>query len=416
MKIAVIGSGISGLIATWRLCNLHDVTLFEKNNVLGGHTATKEIEYNGQRLAIDTGFIVFNDWTYPSFNKFINTLGVEFQDTEMSFSVTNKQSGLEYNGNNLNSLFAQRRNLFKPSFYRFIGEILRFNKLGKRLLSQNSSQLDDTLGHFLKNNGFSDYFATHYILAMGAAIWSSGLPAMKDFPLRFFMRFFENHGLLNVQDRPQWKVIKGGSARYIDALYPLIKNSVKLKSEVSRVIRTASGVQVMVNGQLEHYDKVIFACHSDQVLSLLANPTAEEVSVLSDIPYKKNRVILHTDTTLLPKRKAAWAAWNYYLDDKQPDFATLTYNMNILQRLQSDTTFCVTLNQCELIQQEKIIGEYDYAHPVYSEKSLKAQQKRALINGFKHSYFCGAYWFNGFHEDGVRSALDVSQMLGAEPL
>lgn len=419
-KIAVVGSGISGLICTWLLQQKYQVTLFEKNDELGGHTATKDIEFAGRNYAIDTGFIVFNDWTYPNFNRFIDKLGVEYKHTEMSFSVTNRADGFEYNGNTLNTLFAQRRNIFKPNFYRFVNDILRFNKTCKQLIVDAGQPkadqiLEQTLGVFLQENGFSDKFCQNYILPMGAAIWSSSVEDMKAFPLRFFCKFFHNHGLLNVTDRPQWSVIKGGSREYIRKLYPKIKDSVRLSSAITKVVRTEQGTELTINGeQTEQFDAVIFACHSDQALALLGDASNDEQQVLGDIEYQENEVVLHTDTRLLPKRKLAWAAWNYYLDENQSNQAKLTYNMNILQGIESPHTFCVTLNQTEMLDQAKILAKFNYAHPVYCNKSMQAQQQRHLINGQNNSFYCGAYWYNGFHEDGVKSALDVCKLLGVD--
>lgn len=415
MKIAVIGSGISGLFATWALDKHHSVTLYEKGARLGGHTATKNVEHNGKTYPIDTGFIVFNDWTYPNFIRFLDKNNVAYQDTQMSFSVNNPKLGLAYNGHNLDTLFAQRKNLLKPKFYRFLGEICRFNRTAKCLLASENKDIELSLGDFLKRYSFSNYFAQNYILPMGAAIWSSGLAAMKAFPVKFFVRFFNHHGLLNITDRPQWKVITGGSQRYIDTIQPHLNAAIELNADIQAVKRTPQGVQIQMPDHQAVYDQVIFACHSDQALALLDDPSDAEQQILSAIPYKNNSVVLHTDSHLLPKEKKAWAAWNYYLDPTEPDFATLTYNMNILQGLQSDSTFCVSLNQTAKIQDDLVIAEFNYAHPVFNQQSLLAQADRAKINGINNSWYCGAYWYNGFHEDGVKSALDVVKALGVEP-
>lgn len=347
LKVAVIGSGISGLVSAWQLSksDQYQVSLFEQADTLGGHTATKRIEHQGREYAIDTGFIVFNDWTYPNFNRFLALLGVAHQTTTMSFSVKNTQAGLEYNGNTLASLFAQKSNLFKPKFYRFISEIIKFNRLSKQLLNgevaNSQTILDSSLGEFLHRFKFSDYFATNYILAMGAAIWSSGLNEMKAFPIKFFLRFFNNHGLLNITDRPQWSVVKGGSQQYIDALIPKMpKVDIRLNSAVKQINRLKgdkANIGIMVNGEIEYFDKVVLACHSDQALAMLEQPTAQEQAILSDISYANNEVILHYDHSILPKRKAAWAAWNYNLTKANSSSATLTYNMNLLQGINSDT-------------------------------------------------------------------------------
>lgn len=414
MRIAVIGGGISGMLSWYLLQRNYDVTLLEANDYLGGHTATVDVEVQGQNYAIDTGFIVFNNWTYPIFNKFIADLGVAALPTEMSFSVKNTHNNLEYNGNTFASLFAQKRNLFRPSFWKMLLEITRFNKLGKQLVADDHADLDLELGAFLDKHGFGAGIRDNYLLPMGAAIWSAGLTDMPKFPVRFFLRFFNNHGLLNINDRPQWSVIKGGSRSYVEALLARVgTDKLRLKQNIAGVTRQATGVTVhYADGNAEQFDKVVFACHSDQALALLKDASAEETAVLGGIAYQQNEVVLHTDTELLPKRKAAWASWNYNLDSQLSDKSTLTYNMNILQRLTAPVTFCVTLNNTANIAKDKILGIYHYAHPVYNPMTIACQQRRAEINGQRNSYFCGAYWYNGFHEDGARSAVDVAAMLG----
>lgn len=414
MRIAVIGGGISGMLSWYLLQRKYDVTLLEANNYLGGHTATVDVEVQGQNYAIDTGFIVFNNWTYPIFNKFIAELGVAALPTEMSFSVKNTPNNLEYNGNTFASLFAQKRNIFRPSFWKMLLEITRFNKLGKQLVADDHADLDLELGAFLDKHGFGAGIRDNYLLPMGAAIWSAGLTEMPQFPVRFFLRFFNNHGLLNINDRPQWSVIKGGSRSYVEALIAKLgTDKLRLNQQIAGVTRQTDGVTVhYADGKTEHFDKVVFACHSDQALALLNDASAEETAVLGGIAYQQNEVVLHTDTALLPKRKAAWASWNYNLDSQLSDKSTLTYNMNILQRLTAPVTFCVTLNNTTNIAKDKILGVYHYAHPVYNPMTIACQQRRAEINGERNSYFCGAYWYNGFHEDGARSAVDVAAMLG----
>jgi predicted NAD/FAD-binding protein len=409
MKIAIIGSGISGLTSAFYLNNNHDVTIFEANNYIGGHTATVDVDFQGQQYAVDTGFIVYNDRTYPNFLKLLDKIGVKGTPTEMSFSVRNDASGLEYNGHTISTLFAQKRNLLKPSFYRFIFEILRFNKLAKASADTEASA-KTTLGDFLNENQFSDYFCQNYILPMGAAIWSSTLADMRRFPLGFFLRFFLNHGLLDVVDRPQWYVINGGSRAYIEPLTKGFADRIYLSTPVSKVTRYESGVVIEANKQEYWFDQVIFACHSDQALRLLDSPSQQEQEVLSNMAYQSNEVILHTDTSLLPKRKAAWASWNYYLDgrsNEQQRLPALTYNMNILQHIEADTTFCVSLNSSERIEKDKILKVFHYSHPVFSTSSLASQKRKREISGLNNTWYCGAYWHNGFHEDGVKSALDV---------
>lgn len=409
MKIAIIGCGISGLTCGYHLHKHHDITLFEANDYIGGHTATVDVTVGGKSYAIDTGFIVYNDRTYPHFIKMMDEIGVKGSPTQMSFSVRNDANGLEYNGHTLTSLFAQKRNWFNPKFYGFIGEILRFNKLAK--LSVDDLSCDSqTLDMFLKKNGFSDYFCSNYILPMGAAIWSSTLADMRSFPLRFFLQFFLNHGLLDVVNRPQWYVIEGGSRAYIEPLTRGFSANIRLNSPVTSVRRDAVGVTLEVNGKHEFYDQVIFACHSDQAMKMIADPTPLELDILGKMEYQANEVTLHTDINLLPKRKAAWASWNYVLDESDQEqcrLPSLTYNMNILQHISAPETFCVSLNSSDNIKEERILRRFTYHHPVFSTNTIEAQRRRHEINGQYHTWFCGAYWHNGFHEDGVRSAVDV---------
>lgn len=412
-KIAIIGSGISGLTCAYLLDKHHDVTVFEKNDYVGGHTATTDVELDGIRYAIDTGFIVFNNRTYPHFNKLLERLGIKRKETEMSFSVHNTLTKFEYNGHGINSLFAQRRNIFRPRFWRLILDILKFNKLCKTLYQKGDICTSLTLGDFLKQNGFSDFFSQHYILPMGAAIWSASLSDMEKFELKFFIQFFYHHGLLNISDRPQWYVVPGGSREYVKIILQRLSRPVLTNTSIKFVSRVSDGVSIeMPNGETQLFDDVIFACHSDQALALLADPTEDEKRILGSIPYSRNEVILHTDTSLLPNRKLAWASWNYMLDGELDCPACVTYDMNLLQGIKSNHTFCVTLNQTQKVDSAKILKSFVYHHPVLNSSSVEAQKQRSVINGHQHSYFAGAYWYNGFHEDGVRSALDVTKQFG----
>ena len=416
MQIAVIGGGIAGMMSWYLLKPEHQVTLFEANDYLGGHTATVDVSVGGKNYAIDTGFIVFNNWTYPLFNRFLAQLKVPFQPTEMSFSVKKPAANLEYNGNTFWSLFAQKRNLLRPSFWRMLRHIVRFNNTSKQLLAENSPDLDLKMDDFLHKHGFGKELRDHYLLPMGAAIWSSGLTEMPEFPLRFFLQFFKNHGLLNITDRPQWAVIKGGSRSYVEAmLQQQGSEGIRLNSPVREVRRFEDKVAItLVTGETQYFDQVIFACHSDQALKMLADASLAEQQVLGGIAYQENTVVLHTDSSILPKRHAAWASWNYLLDDSSKQKATLSYNMNILQSIESEHTFVVSLNAGDKIDPQKVLRTFNYAHPVYNHFTMLSQQRRHEINGQNRSYFCGAYWYNGFHEDGVRSAVDVAAMLGVK--
>ena len=417
MKIAVIGSGISGMVAAHELAKDHDITLFESAPILGGHTATKEIEVAGRQYAIDTGFIVFNDWTYPEFIRLMNKLGVDSQPTSMSFSVSDSLSGVEYAGTSLNALFAQRRNLVSPRFLTMVRDILRFNKESELHLAENSECAAMTLGQYLDQFGYSNVFRDLYLVPMGAAIWSSNTAMMLNFPLQFFVRFFRNHGLLNIKNRPQWRVIKGGSRSYIAPLIENFEKGIELDNPVLKVTRKARAdgtTSVIVESRrfTAEYDQVIFACHSDQALRLLTDATSKEKTILSAIPYSRNAVVLHTDISLLPQNRKCWSSWNVAMDGKHMAQPTLTYNMNILQGIESEDTFCVTLNQTDAIDPASILGEYEYDHPVFTEEGLLAQQRWYEINGVCNTWFCGAYWRNGFHEDGVWSALRVAGEIG----
>jgi predicted NAD/FAD-binding protein len=412
MKVAIIGSGISGLTSAWLLNRKHDITVYESESWVGGHTHTVKVSVNGETHAIDTGFIVFNDWTYPNFIRLMGELGVAYKATEMSFSVSDPASRTEYNGNNLNSLFAQRRNLLSPSFWGMLRDILRFNKQALSDLQNHRIAADTTLGAYLKSGGYGQRFTEHYIVPMGAAIWSMSLADMLAFPLQFFVRFFKNHGLLSVSNRPQWRVIEGGSSSYIEPLTAAFKHRIRLDCPVYEVERDEDGVTVHSAGGSERYDKVIFACHSDQALAMLSQPSAAEREILGALPYAANDVVLHTDTSLLPERELAWASWNYRLGGGGDQSAAVTYAMNILQGIDSDTTFCVSLNQTPSIDPAKILARYRYAHPQYSLQGIAAQDRWRDIFGAQHTYFCGAYWGSGFHEDGVVSALRAASAFG----
>ncbi len=413
MNIAIIGTGISGLTAAWHLHREHRLTIFEANDYIGGHTNTVEAEFWGKTYAVDTGFIVYNDWTYPNFIQLLDQLGVASQRTLMSFSVRCERTGLEYNGQDLNTLFAQRFNLFRPSFHRMLRDILRFNREAPALLEGDG---EISLNDYLREQRYSREFIEQYIIPMAAAIWSAEPGLMGEMPARFFVQFFKNHGLLSVNQRPQWRVIQGGSRNYVGPLTAPFRDRIRLNCPVEWVRRQPNHVQIKTrHGPVERFDEVVIATHSDQALRLLADPTPREREILSAIPYQENEAVLHTDTRLLPRRKLAWAAWNYHLAAQPQTRVAVTYNMNILQNLDAPITFCVTLNPSQTIDPARVLYRTTYHHPVFTEAGVRAQARRAEISGVKNTWYCGAYWSYGFHEDGVNSGLAVARGLLERP-
>ena len=412
MRIAVIGSGISGLACAHYLSERHECSVFEANKTVGGHTATVDVQLGTRKYAIDTGFIVFNDWTYPNFIALLDELGVSSKATTMGFSVNDVQTGLEYSGASIDSLFAQRRNLLSWSFISMVRDILRFNKESIADLEAGLIEDGETLGSYLDRRGYSEAFKRQYLVAMGSAIWSADCATMLDFPVDFFLRFFRNHGLLSVNHRPQWRVIEGGSREYLRPLCQRFERRIHTDSAVQSITRQpGQGVNILLaDGRSLGFDQVVIATHSDQALKMLGDASPEEADILGSLPYQANDVVLHTDTRLLPRNRKTWSSWNYRLGvDEQR--AIVTYNMNILQGIDAPETFCVTLNQTEAINPNKILGRFSYDHPVFSLAGIQAQQRWHEINGVRNTWFCGAYWHNGFHEDGVVSALRVAEAL-----
>ena len=398
-QIAVIGGGVAGLTAAYYLREIAEVTVYEANEYLGGHTQTHVIAMDGKTQAVDTGFIVFNDRTYPQFEALLDRLGCEGQKTEMSFSL--KRPGFEYNGHNLNTLFAQRRNIINPVFWRMLVDIMRFNRLARRL----DSESQETLGDFVKRHKFCRGFIENYLVPMAAAIWSSGDAQIYEFPIGMLAQFFHHHGLLDLKNRPQWYVVKGGSNQYVKALQKHLQN-VRLQSPVQRIRRTAEGVQVTTEQHVELFDEVVIACHSPEALAMLEDPSPEEVSVLGAMRFCENNVTLHQDSSVMPQRNTAWASWNYHgpADGQQ---TALTYYMNRLQGFESRLPVLVTLNDFGGIAEDRVIKRLKYEHPVFDTAMLTAQKRHAEISGVRSTHYCGAYWRYGFHEDGVMSAQRV---------
>ena len=407
MKLAIIGSGISGLTAAYHLHRDHEVTLFEANDYVGGHTNTVDVEFDGERHAIDTGFIVFNDWTYPNFIQLMDKLGVVSEPTTMSFSVRDDRTGLEYNGHSLATLFAQRRNLLRPSFYRMLADIVRFNREATRFVGNLNDET--TVAEFLAREGYSKYFAEQYLLPMGAAIWSCPLGTFAQFPIRFIIEFYHNHGLLNVLRRPVWRVIANGSRTYVEAMTKGFRDRIRLNTPVQSVRRLVDRVILGTGGsEFEEFDHVIFACHSDQALRILGDDaTSAERDILTAFPYEKNVAILHTDTSLLPRTRGCWASWNYRVTGEADAPASVTYNMNMLQGIRSRNVYCVTLNGESQIASDRILRRFVYHHPVFTTRRAEAQTRHAELITDNRTSFCGAYWRNGIHEDGVVSAMAV---------
>ncbi len=417
MKIVVIGTGIAGMVSAWSLHHAgHQVSVFEAGSYIGGHTNTVTVQLGGQSYAVDTGFIVFNDWTYPNFIRLMELLGVASQPTTMSFSVHDPRSGLEYNGTSINTLFAQRRNFLRPSFYRMIRDILRFGREAPLLLTGSNDDALLTIDDYVRKNNYSKEFVEHYLLPMGGAIWSSGTSAMRTFPARYFVQFFKNHGMLSVDERPQWRVISNGSASYIKRLTEPFENNIFLNSPVQFIRRDDHGVTVQINNEAQRFDQVIIATHGNQALRLLSDPTPNEQDILSHFSTTRNEAVLHTDVTLMPRRRRAWAAWNYRMSTDESAQVPVTYDMNALQGLDAPERFLVTLNPNEPIAPGRILRRITYQHPHYTSQAVAAQKRWSEINGVNRTYYCGAYWGYGFHEDGVVSAMRVATALGVEIL
>lgn len=409
MKIAVIGSGISGISAAWALSKQHEVCLFEKDARLGGHTHTHNLHLDGRDYRIDSGFIVHNHANYPLFSAFLAELGVASKPTEMSFAVHNKTLGMYYNARDFGTLFAQNRNLFSLDFWKMLWQIKRFYRECPALLA--SSQDGPSLGEYLSENGYSRYFADNHLIPMASALWSSPSDKILDFPAKYLVAFMANHHMLQVSNRPLWRVLENGSSAYIDAVTAHWNVQVHTDAAIDLVRRHENHVEVVCGNQIQTFDQVVFACHSDQALQLLAEPSALEREILGAIRYQDNETILHSDTSVLPPNKRAWAAWNADISDNADAPCTVSYCMNILQGLDSPHTFIVSLNQRERIDPLRIHAVMNYQHPVYDHAMVKAQARRNELQGQQRSWYCGAYWGFGFHEDGFRSGLDVAKRM-----
>jgi predicted NAD/FAD-binding protein len=410
MRIAVIGSGIAGSGCAWLLSRKHEVVLFEAENRLGGHTHTHEVEREGRRFRVDSGFIVHNRENYPLLTAMFGELGVETRPTTMSFSVHNPRSGLQYNAGTLNGLFCQRRNLLSPRFYRMVADLLRFYRQAPALLDQPGP--GPTLGDYLEEGGYSPMFIDEHLVPMASALWSSPSAQILKFPARYLVQFMANHHMLSAGARPTWRTVVGGSSSYLDALQSRWPVQVRLSTPVRSVRRIESGVELQTDAGSERFDQVVLACHSDQALAMVHDPSAREREILGAITYQPNDTVLHTDARLLPPLRSAWAAWNAHIPVDPSDYCTVSYCMNLLQGLTSREPFVVTLNRSAAIDPAKVIARMRYAHPEYTHASVAAQARRAEINGVDRIWYAGAYWGWGFHEDGLRSGAEVARALG----
>lgn len=409
MKIAIVGSGISGLTTAYLLHNDHDITIFEAGDHIGGHTNTIDVQRNGKKYAVDTGFIVFNRVTYPNFCRMMDLLGVECRPTEMTFSVTCKRTGLEYSPHTVNAFFIQRKNLLSAMMYRLIFDIFRFRNAASRLGDEEKEQ---GIGQYLKERNYSEGFINFFIIPLGSSLWSADPQRFREFPLRTFVSFFKNHGFLEIRNPFQWLVIKGGSKCYVEKLTASFIERIRLNAVVTSIVRKKQYVELKCNGQEIRFDHVVIAAHSDQALAMLSDPSPSEIEILRAIPYQENLTILHTDTTLLPDNKRIWSSWNYIIPEKESSHAALTYDMNVLQSIKSSDEFCVTLNRPDDIDSGKEIGRFVYHHPVFTQDAPAAQKRHGEISGVNRTHYCGAYWGYGFHEDGVKSALDACRYFG----
>ena len=411
MRIAVVGSGISGLASAWLLSAGHEVTLFEASDYFGGHTHTHDVELLGQHYRVDTGFIVHNPRHYPLLTQLFQELGVASQPTTMSFSVRNEATGLEYNAATLDTLFCQRRNALSPRFLGMVGDLLRFYRQAPALLDGPDDGI--SLGDYLLRHGYGASFRDEHLVPMASALWSSPARQILSVPARYLVRFMANHQMLQVSDRPQWRVVRGGSSTYVQALRARWHVHERLGSPVRSVRRHAEDVELQTDLGVERYDQVVLACHSDQALALLADANERERDILGAIPYQSNETVLHTDRSILPGHRKAWAAWNAFIPREADDACTVSYCMNLLQGFESPEPFVVTLNRSGAIDPDKVLRTMRYHHPVYTQASVAAQARKAEIQGRDRTWFAGAYWGWGFHEDGMRSAKEVADALGA---
>ena len=415
MRIAIVGTGVSGLVCAHLLSRRHDVTVFEADPRPGGHAHTVRIDLPDETHEVDTGFLVYNERNYPGLVRLFDGLGVATKASDMSFSVSDDVSGVEWRGTSLTTLFAQRRNALRPTFLRMLADVVRFNRTARALLTEEHPT-HRSLAEMLAEGRWSSRFVEWYLIPMGSSIWSADPSTFLDMPAVTFARFFDNHGLLDYGDQPSWRTVDGGSRRYVEAILAPLGDAVRLSSPVAKVTRRDDGVEIHTDMGPERFDHVVLATHSDQALGLLSDPSVAEREVLGAIRYQPNRATLHTDERLLPRSRRAWASWNYHRLADQPRLATLTYRLASLQGIDSAHEILVTLNRDDAIRDDRVLARFDYAHPVFDVPAIAAQRRHQELNGNRGTWFCGAYWGYGFHEDGVQSALTVCRRLAGEEL
>jgi len=415
MKIAIVGTGVSGLVCAHLLGRSHDITLFEADDRAGGHAHTVQVDLPDGSFDVDTGFLVYNERNYPGLVALFDDLGVATEPSDMSFGVCDEVSGLEWKGSSFDTVFAQRRNLVRPSFLRMLADIVRFNRRARALLD-GPPDTTVSLGDLLASGRWSSQFLDWYLIPMGSSIWSADPSTFLNIPAVTFARFFANHGLLEYGNQPDWRTVTGGSRRYVDAILRTSGTRVRLDEPVTKITRTADDVEVHTSAGPEHFDQIVVAAHSDQALELLSDPSPVEREVLGAIRYQPNRATLHTDVRLLPANRKAWASWNYHRVSDVPARATLTYRLRSLQGIASRDELLVTLNRDEAIDPATVLRTFDYAHPVYDVAAIAAQARHEELNGQSRTWFAGAYWGYGFHEDGVQSARVVCRRLAGEDL
>jgi predicted NAD/FAD-binding protein len=414
MRIAIVGTGISGLVTAHNLASEHEIVVYEAGERIGGHTNTVPVEGGDRTHWIDTGFIVFNDRNYPNFEALLEELGVASQPSHMGFSVSDGRGRFEYSGTPW-GLFARPAHLLSPSFLGMLREWRRFNREARALIGMNGTA--PSLGHWLEQQGFSRQFVERLIVPQASAVWSADPEQMWSFPASFMAEFFENHGMYSLRDRPKWRTVSGGSRSYVEAIAAPWRDRVRLRAPVRRIERLGDRVRIEADGcETEEFDQVVIATHSDQALAMLGDPSEAERDILGAIPYQRNEAVLHTDAAMMPRRRAAWSSWNFHLSEAPAQGTTVTYWMNKLQRLDAPRQYFVTLNRGTEVAPEKVIRCISYDHPVYTKEGVAAQSRHAEISGNRNrTHYCGAYWGWGFHEDGVVSALRACNSISTSP-